>query len=80
MSEEDFTTIEDPVDLELSEASDGLPAGQYDRVVLLYIAYLSSPVEEEEAISCVLYITDASHQCVSTGAGRDHITHTQQYW
>ena len=30
MSEEDFTTIEDPVDLDLSEASDGLPAGQFE--------------------------------------------------
>jgi len=30
MSEEDFTTIEDPIDLDLSEASDGLPAGQFE--------------------------------------------------
>ena len=30
MSEEDFTTIEDPVDLDLSEAGDGLPTGQFD--------------------------------------------------
>ena len=38
MSEEDFTTIEDPVDLDLSEASDGLPAGQF---------------EDFEAVSCI---------------------------
>ena len=30
MSEEEFTTIEDPLDLDLSEASDGLPAGQFE--------------------------------------------------
>ena len=30
MSEEDFTTIEDPIDLDLSEASEGLPAGQLE--------------------------------------------------